>query len=119
MRLNLENGVIEPATERLVVTGIIDWSTIAQFRAGLSRCAAGPRPNILVDVTGLLSWSPEAQDVVQYATTEARLHGGRLEVFGLPPIPAWEARRGGPRDLEPAAQRSWWAAPRPVTTRAR
>ena len=78
MRLNLESGRAGSSTAPLVVTGIIDWSTIAQFRAGLSRLVSGPRPDLLVDFTGLLSWSPEAQRVLAAATGEARLHGGRL-----------------------------------------
>jgi anti-anti-sigma regulatory factor len=91
MRLNLENGPVRSSTASLVVTGVIDWSTITQFRAGLSRLVSGPRPDVLVDFTGLLSWSPEAQQVLTAATGEARLHGGRLVMSGLAPIPAWQA----------------------------
>jgi anti-anti-sigma regulatory factor len=91
MRLNLESGLAGSPAVLLVVTGIIDWSTIAQFRAGLSRLVSGPRPDVLVDFTGLLSWSPEAQQVLAAATGEARLHGGRLAMSGLAPIPAWQA----------------------------
>ena len=96
MRLNMESDLAESSAARLVVTGVIDWSTIAQFRAGLSRLVSGPRPDVLVDFTGLLSWSPEAQQVLAAATGEARLHGGRLVMSGLAPIPAWQA---GDRDL--------------------
>jgi anti-anti-sigma regulatory factor len=91
MRLNLESGPAGSSTALLVVTGVIDWSTIAQFRVGLSRLVFGPRPDVLVDFAGLLSWSPEAQQVLAAATGEARLHGGRLVVSGLAPIPAWQA----------------------------
>jgi anti-anti-sigma regulatory factor len=91
MRLNLEIGLVGSSAVLLVVTGIIDWSTIAQFRAGLSRLVSGPRPDVLVDFTGLLSWSPEAQQVLAAATGEARLHGGQLVMSGLAPIPAWQA----------------------------
>jgi len=91
MRLNLESGPVGSPTVLLVVTGIIDWSTIAQFRARLSRLVFGPRPDVLVDFTGLLSWSPEAQQVLAAASGEARLHGGRLVMSGLAPIPAWQA----------------------------
>jgi anti-anti-sigma regulatory factor len=91
MRLNLESSLVGSSTTLLVVTGIIDWSTIAQFRAGLSWLVSCPRPDILVDFAGLLSWSPEAQEVLAGATGEARLHGGRLAMFGLAPIPAWQA----------------------------
>ena len=91
MRLNLETGFVGSSETRLVVTGVIDWSTIAQFRAGLSRLVSGPRPDVLVDLAGLLSWSPEAQQVLAAATGEARLHGGRLVMSGLAPIPAWQA----------------------------
>ena len=90
MRLNLESGLAGSPAVLLVVTGVIDWSTIAQFRAGLSRLVSGPRPDVLVDFTGLLSWSPEAQQVLAAATGEARLHGGRLAMSGLAPIPAWQ-----------------------------
>ena len=55
MRLNLESGLAGSSTALLVVTGVIDWSTIAQFRAGLSRLVSGLRPDVLVDFTGLLS----------------------------------------------------------------
>src|SRR5215472_11313788 len=40
--------------------------------------------------TGLLSWSAEAQAVLARAGGRARLQGGRLAVFGLAPIPAWQ-----------------------------
>jgi anti-anti-sigma regulatory factor len=96
MRLNLESGPVGSSTALLVVTGVIDWSTIAQFRAGLSRLVFGASPDVLVDFTGLLSWSPEAQRVLAAASGEARLHGGRLVMSGLAPIPAWQA---GDRDL--------------------
>ena len=33
------------------------------------------------------------------ATMEARLHGGRIGVFGLAPIPTWEATGSGLPDL--------------------
>ena len=91
MRLNLENSLTGSSTVLLVVTGIIDWSTIAQFQTGLSRLVSCPRPNILVDFAGLLSWSQEAQEVLAGAAEEARLHGGRLVMSGLAPIPAWQA----------------------------
>lgn len=91
MRLNLESSLVGSSTTLLVVAGIIDWSTIAQFRAGLSRLVRCPRPDILVDFAGLLSWSREAQEVLAGATGEARLRGGRLVMFGLAPIPAWQA----------------------------
>ena len=90
MRLNLESG-LAGSSAVLLVTGVIDWSTITQFRVGLSRLVSGPRPDVRVDFTGLLSWSPEAQQVLAAATGEARLHGGRLVMSGLEPIPAWQA----------------------------
>ena len=96
MRLNLETSLAGSSTAVLVVTGVIDWSTLTQFRAGLSRLVSGPRPDVLVNFTGLLSWSPEAQQVLAAATGEARLHGGQLVMSGLAPIPAWQA---GDRDL--------------------
>jgi anti-anti-sigma regulatory factor len=91
MRLNLERSLVESSAVLVIVTGVIDWSTIAQFRVGLSRLVSLPRPDVVVDLTGLLSWSPEAQQVLAAATGEARLHGGRLVMSGLPPIPAWQA----------------------------
>jgi len=91
MRLNLETSPAGSSTALLVVTGVIDWSTLTQFRAGLSRLVSGPRPDVLVNFTGLLSWSPEAQQVLAAATGEARLHGGQLVMSGLTPIPAWQA----------------------------
>src|ERR1700755_2788159 len=91
MRLNLENGLVGSSAVLLVLTGVIDWTSIAQFRAGLSRLVSGPRPDVLVDFTGLLSWSPEAQQVLAAATGEARLHGCRAVMSGLTPIPAWQA----------------------------
>jgi anti-anti-sigma regulatory factor len=100
MRLNLEIGLVGSSAVLLVVTGVIDWSTIAQFRAGLSRLVSGPRPDVLVDFTGLLSWSPEAQQVLAAATEEARLHGGRLVMSGLAPIPAWQVGACDLPDLE-------------------
>jgi anti-anti-sigma regulatory factor len=91
MRLDVETGPAGSSTAPLAVTGVIDWSTTAQFRAGLSRLVSGPRPDVLVDLAGLLSWSPGAQRVLAAATGEARLHGGRLVMSGLAPIPAWQA----------------------------
>jgi anti-anti-sigma regulatory factor len=91
MRLNLETSLAGSSTALLVVTGVIDWSTLTQFRAGLSRLVSGPRPDVLVNFPGLLSWSPEAQQVLAAATGEARLHGGQVVMSGLAPIPAWQA----------------------------
>jgi anti-anti-sigma regulatory factor len=90
VRLNLESSVVGSSTA-LVVTGIIDWSTIAQFRADLSQYVSRPRPDIRMDLSGLLSWSPEAQALLARAIGKARLQGGRLVVSGLAPIPQWEA----------------------------
>jgi anti-anti-sigma regulatory factor len=95
MRLNLEIIAVGQAESRLVVTGIIDWSTIAGFRARLAQCVAPPRPDVLVDLTGLLSWCPEAQAMLLRAGVRARLRGGQLAVVGLPPIPRWEATDSG------------------------
>jgi anti-anti-sigma regulatory factor len=103
MRLNLDSSVVESSTT-LVVAVIIDWSTITQFRAALAGLGSRPEPAILVDFTGLLSWSPEAQDVLVRATGQARLHGGRLAVFGLAPIPAWQADGCELRDLDRALE---------------
>ena len=64
MRLNLEPSHVGSSAALLTVTGIIDWSTITQFRAGLSRLVSGPRPDVLVNFTGLVSWSPEAQQAL-------------------------------------------------------
>ena len=91
MRLNLENSPVGSSTMLLVVSGVIDWSTIAQFQAGLSRLMSCQRPDIMVDFAGLLSWSREAQEVLAGAAGEARQHGGRLVSSGLAPIPVWQA----------------------------
>ena len=90
MRLNLESSLVGSST-MLVVGGVIDWSTIAQFQAGLSRLMSYQRPDIMVDFAGLLSWSREAQEVLAGAAREARLHGGQLVSSGLAPIPVWQA----------------------------
>jgi anti-anti-sigma regulatory factor len=95
MRLDLDSVVVGPSASHLDVTGIIDWSTIARFRAQLHDCVAPPRPDVLVDLTGLLSWCPEAQAVLRRASMAARLRGGQLTVVGLPPIPRWEAKDSG------------------------
>jgi anti-anti-sigma regulatory factor len=100
MRLNVESSVVGSSTTLLVVAGIIDWSTIAQFRAALARSVSRSRPAILVDFTGLLSWSTEAQAVLARATGQARLQGGRLAVAGLAPIPAWQADGCELRDVD-------------------
>ena len=106
MRLNMESSLVGPSATLLVVTGVIDWSTLAQFRAGLSRLVSCPRPEILVDFAGLLSWSQEAQEVLAAATGEARLHGGRLVMYGLAPIPAWQAGDSGLPGLARVLERS-------------
>ena len=61
MRLNLEYTAVQPRSGRLVVSGIIDWSTIYHFRTALSSSLHHPGPDVLVDLTGLLSWSPQAR----------------------------------------------------------
>jgi len=98
MRLNLESGRAGSSTALLVVTGIIDWSTIAQFRAGLSRLVSGPRPDLLVDFTGLLSWSPEAQQVLAAATGEApaRWPAGDVRAGADPRVAGGRLRPAGP-----------------------
>ena len=106
MRLNLESDFLESSAVLLVVTGVIDWSTLAQFRAGLYRLLSCPRPDILVDFAGLLSWSLEAQEVLAGATGEAHLNGGRLVTFGLAPIPAWQAGDSGLPGLERVLERA-------------
>jgi anti-anti-sigma regulatory factor len=95
MRLNVDSSVVGSSTALLVVTGVIDWSTITQFRAILAPHVAGPRSDTLVDLSGLLSWSSPAQAALVGAMTRARLQGGRLAVFGLAAIPAGQARRSG------------------------
>src|SRR6266508_4690977 len=105
MRLDMDGSVVGPATTMLVVTGIIDWSTIERFRARLAACVARPRPNVLVDLTGVLSWSLEAQAVLAHADLRARLKGGRLAAFGLAPVPTWQAS-GDAGLVEPSMSRA-------------
>ncbi len=95
MRLNLEGSVVGSGRALLAVNGIIDWSTIGQFRDALSRYSSCPRPDLLLDLTELLSWSSEAQAVLERAVAQARVQGGRIVVFGLAPIPRWEATGRG------------------------
>jgi anti-anti-sigma regulatory factor len=95
MRLNVDSSVVGSSTALLVVTGVIDWSTITQFRASLSQHVSLPRSDTLVDLSGLLSWSSPAQAALLGAMTRARLRGGRLAVFGLASIPAGQARGSG------------------------
>jgi anti-anti-sigma regulatory factor len=99
VRLNLDGSTVPPGTAVLAVSGIIDWSTINQFRVALSHYVSRPRPDLLLDLTGLLSWSAEAQLILAHATVEARLHGGRIVVLGLAPIPSWQATGSGLPDL--------------------
>ncbi len=106
MRLNVESSVVGSSTTLLIVAGIIDWSTIAQFQAALARSISRPRSAILLDFTGLLSWSPEAQAVLARATGQVRLHGGQLVVAGLAPIPAWQTDGCDLRDLDRALERA-------------
>ena len=100
MRLNMEAEVVGSGAVLLTVTGIIDWSTIGQFQVAMGRYASHPRPDLLLDLTGLLSWCPEAQAVLERTTTQARLHGGRVVAFGLAAIPIWEATGSGLPGLE-------------------
>ena len=110
MRLNLVGAAANAPAARLVVTGVIDWSTIVQFRAGLSEYLLQPRPEVLVDFTGLLSWSPQAQATLAGAVWTVRLRGGRLRIIGLQPIPRWQARDSGLPGLEcrPGAAPAAW-----------
>jgi len=102
MRLNIDSSVVGSSTVLLVVTGVIDWSTLTQFRSSLTPYVSRPRSDVLVDLTGLLSWSSPAQAALVAAMTRARLHGGRLAVFGLGPIPGRQARSSGlDRTLHP------------------
>jgi anti-anti-sigma regulatory factor len=111
MRLNLDSSLVGSSASLLVVAGIIDWTTIAEFRAALSRLLSRSRPDILVDLTGLLSWSAEGQEVVERAAGQALLCGGRLVFFGLAPIPAWEA---GGCDLQALERTLLHVAAKPV-----
>jgi anti-anti-sigma regulatory factor len=100
VRLNLYSPPVGSGPAVLAVAGIIDWSTIGQFRVALSQYVSHAQPDLLLDLTGLLSWSAEAQLALEHAAVEARLHGGRVVVFGLAPIPKWEATGFGLPDLE-------------------
>lgn len=95
MRLHMESSTVEPATTLLNVTGIIDWSTLAQFRTILTRHVSHPRPHVVVDLSGLLSWSPEAQAVLVRATRQAQLLSGQLAVVGLALLPSVQAASSG------------------------
>jgi anti-anti-sigma regulatory factor len=95
MRLNLVGSAPHASAARLVVTGVIDWSTIGQFRLGLAEYLLHPRPEVLLDFTGLLSWSPQAQATLAGAIWTVRLRGGRLRIIGLQPIPSWQAKDSG------------------------
>lgn len=99
MRLSIEDEARESSAPVLVIAGIIDWSTLEQFRSALSQRLAGPRPNAVVDFSGMLSWSPQAQRVLARAAMGARLQGGHLEVFGLKRIPRWQAKTSGRHDV--------------------
>jgi anti-anti-sigma factor len=85
MRLKVGTSVAGSSTT-VVVTGVIDWSTVGQFRAALAPWVSGPEPDVLVDLSGLLSWSCPGQAVLVSAATQARLRGGRLAAFGLSPV---------------------------------
>jgi hypothetical protein len=102
MRLDVETVPVGPSASRLVVTGVIDWSTIAGSRARLVDSLAPPAPDVVVDLTGLLPWCPEAQQALLRAGIRARLRGGQLTVIGLPPIPRWQAR-----DTEQRGPAAW------------
>lgn len=99
MRLNIDDEARELPTPALVIVGIIDWSTLEQFRSALSRRLTGPRPRLVVDFSGMLSWSPQAQHVLALAASAARLHGGQLEVTGLTTVPRWQANSSGQDDV--------------------
>jgi len=99
MRLSIEDEVRESSTPVLVIAGIIDWSTLEQFRSALYHRLTGPQPSAVVDFSGMLSWSPQAQHVLATAALGARLHGGHLEVFGLNRIPRWQAKTSGRYDV--------------------
>jgi anti-anti-sigma factor len=95
MRLNVDSSVVGSSTTLLVVSGVIDWSTVTQFRSSLSPHVCRPKSNVLVDLTGLLSWSSPAQAALVGAIAQARLQDGRLAVFGLGPVPARQAESSG------------------------
>jgi anti-anti-sigma regulatory factor len=104
VRLNLLYTSTPLHTGHLAVSGIVDWSTINSFRAGLSHFRQTRRPDGLVDLTGLLSWSPQAQAALAGAIWAAQLHGGHLTVVGLQPIPAWQARDSGLPGTDPLTE---------------
>jgi anti-anti-sigma regulatory factor len=113
VRLNLQYTTAPPHAGQLAVSGIVDWTTIDSFRAGLSRFRQSLHPDGLVDLTGLLSWSPQAQTALAGAIWAAQLHGGHLTVVGLQPIPAWQARHSGLPGTDPLtrdAPTAWGAA---------
>ena len=90
MRLNIEQHVVESRVH-VVITGVIDWSTLDQFREALRDLVSGPHPDIELDVSGLVSWSHEARILLVRAASRARLQGGDLVVSEMKAVPRWEA----------------------------
>jgi hypothetical protein len=104
VRLDLQSGPDPVRVGGLMtVSGVIDWSTIRQFSTGLTGVLPLPGHSVVVDFTGLLSWSAEAQVMVVGAILEARLRGGELAIVGLQSVPAWQARDSGLPGTDPAA----------------
>lgn len=107
MRLNIEQRVVG-STVHVVISGVIDWSTIAQFRDVLRGLVARPCPDVRMDVSGLISWCPEAQVLLVRSASRARLNGGDLVLSELNAVARWEA------DGSMLPERS--ASPRPAYT---
>jgi anti-anti-sigma regulatory factor len=89
MRLNIEEKTVG-ATVVVRITGVVDWSTLAQFRRKLRALVSRPDPHVRLDVRGVIFWSPEARVVLQRYIARARLRGGEIAVSGLSSLPRWE-----------------------------
>jgi anti-anti-sigma regulatory factor len=103
VRLHIERSVVGPSIH-VAIGGILDWSTLPRFRRELDELVAVPYPSVLLDLSGLISWSSQAQLALVRAMARARLNGGELAVSELNPIPSWEAEGSMVPDRLPEAR---------------
>lgn len=90
MRLQIEQSN-SGSVVQVTVRGVLDWSTVPQFRDVMRTLASSNHRLVRLDMSGLISWSPDAQQVVRRSVARARRRGQDVVVSGLSSITRWEA----------------------------
>jgi hypothetical protein len=86
MSLNVVKGTVG-TTAAVRMTGVVDWSTLAQFRRALLALVSGPDLKVRLDVAGVVFSSPEARLFLSRYITRARRRGSDVVVSGFAGAP--------------------------------